>query len=385
VTRSEPQALPGAGRWAAGRRLRSAATIWWAVGFGLSILTIWMVAVTLDRPAPEQYGFRGFEATIALPWGLVGLLIARRRPDHLLGWLLLGISSLLGVQGIVDQYPVLARAGLAPPDTAGLVVWTSAWIWVVPMSGLLIFVPLFFPDGHLPSPRWRPIAWLGSAAVVGVVGVVAAYTAPIGRHPLTRDVSQLVANDWLVVVPFLMFGAASALAVASLVRRFAGAAGEQREQIKWAAWGGVGGVSGLALDFSSSSAAQAIGIATACTGAASVGIAILRYRLYDIDVILSRTFVYGALTAILAGVYTASIALSTRLFSAVTGERSDAAIVVTTLVVVALFTPLKNRLQALVDRRLKPGAAAITIVGPTSDPVLREQFIELHRELHRGG
>jgi hypothetical protein len=126
---------------------------------------------------------------------------------------------------------------------------------------------------------------------------------------------------------------------------------------------------GAAMGFTPFLVGQFVFLATVLFAAAAIAIAILRYRLYEIDLIINRTLVYGALTAILAGVYTASITLSTRLFSSVTGERSDAAIVLTTLIVVSFVTPLKTRLQTIVDREMKAVALARTatpMAGPAN-------------------
>ena len=366
------------------RTSRTIALGLWLLGVALSLATLAMIALTLDRPAPTQWAFRGFEAAVALPWGLVGALIALQRPGHRLGWFFLAIALMAGIQGIVDQYPVLVDAGMAPDTGVEWIRWVSSWIWVTGTGGLLIFVPLLFPDGRLPSARWRPVFGLGVVAMLSIIVLIGSLTRPVGPVPLSRDPTQ-----WglAVAISFLLLGSAVALAVLSLVRRFLRSRGEQREQLKWVAYGGVIGLLGLAFDFSPNQGLQAIGAATAVVGAASVGIAILRYRLYEIDLLINRTIVYGALTAILAGVYTASITLSTRLFSALTGERSDAAIVLTTLIVVALFTPLKNRLQAAVDTRVKPTASLRpTAIGAAPDEAaLAERLRALHDELHGGG
>jgi hypothetical protein len=382
---SEVAVTPAAARPRRFNAAQAVALLVWLFSVALSLATIWIVLVTLDRPAPDQYAFRGFEATLALPWGLVGGLIAVRRPRHRLGWLLLAVAVLAGIQGVVDQYPVLALAGRAPAESAVGIRWLSSWEWVLGMSGLLVFMPLIFPDGHLLSARWRPVLVLSIVAVAGVAAVTGAVTQPVGPYPLTRDVSSLFAANPLLAVPYVLFILSAALAVGSLVLRFGRSQGDQRQQIKWVAYGGVLGALGLGLDFAPNSVAQAIGSSTAFLGAGFVGIAILRYRLYEIDLLINRTFVYGTLTAILAGVYTASIALTTRLFSAITGERSDAAVVLTTLIVVSLFTPLKSRLQSIVDKRLKAphSGMAAALSGEMVPAVTAEQLRALHAEWHR--
>jgi hypothetical protein len=157
----------------------------------------------------------------------------------------------------------------------------------------------------------------------------------------------------LMAAGFVLYVTAAMTAAVSLVLRYRRAPSEQQEQIKWVAYAAVLFALGAVAGLTPLLAGQLFMLATVVFAAAAIAIAILRYRLYEIDLIINRTLVYGALSAVLAGVYTASITLSQRLFMAMTGERSDAAIVLTTLIVAATFTPLKARLQAVVDRRIR--------------------------------
>ena len=316
---------------------------------------VWMILATLDRPTPDQWGFRGFESALALSFGSVGALIATRRPENRVGWLLLLFSVVAGAQGIVNQYPVLAATANPQLPLAEVARWVSAWIWVIPSGGLVAFLPLLFPDGRLLSPRWRLAVLLVLAAMAALIGSIILATRPFGPVPPTTNPApyfDLIGPR--IAIGYGLYLVAISVAVTSVVRRYRRARGDERLQIKWVAFAAVLAAPGAALGMSPILLGQVLFIGVAFFAAAAIGVAILRYRLYEIDIIINRTIVYGALSAILAGVYTASITLSQRVFTAVTGERSDAAIVLTTLIVASTFTPLKLRLQAIVDRRAKP-------------------------------
>jgi hypothetical protein len=227
-------------------------------------------------------------------------------------------------------------------------------------SGLFAFLGLLFPDGRLPSPGWRPFAWLvGAAVAVGSVAV--AYSpgpidslAPI-RNPLgIEGVPNLVAPVEAVVFA-LTLGAALSLLV-----RLRRASGVERQQIKRFAYAAFVLASGAVLSWVISDAVGAgwlrwdIGFAATLVGLAglpvAMGIAILRYHLYDIDLLINRTLVYGSLTAMLVALYLGTIVVLERVFVLLTGQGSTLAVVAATLLIAALFNPLRGRIQALIDR-----------------------------------
>ena len=363
------------------RVARLAATSIWVAIVVLAVVEVWMIAVTVDR-AFEGWGFRGFEAVLSLSFGSVSALIATRRPDNRIGWLLLGTSLIAAVQGIVDQYPVLAEAGDPDLPFAERARWLAAWIWVIPSVVLVSLLPLIFPDGRLLSRRWRAAVLLAVVAVAVQIGSIILATRPFGPLPPTTNITPYFEQlGPRMALGYGLYLAAAAVAAGSLVVRYRRAGGVERQQIKWVAYAAVVGALGAALGLTPIFLGQVFFIATALLASAAIGIAILRYRLYDIDLIINRTIVYGALSAILAGVYTASITLSQRLFMAVTGERSDAAIVLTTLIVASTFTPLKARVQGGVDRRLKAAAIAQSTSGgmphDTAEPGLPAGLDEL--------
>jgi hypothetical protein len=334
---------------------------------GLSLAELWMIAVTLDRPTPDQWSFRGFEVVLGLSFGSVGALVGTRRPGNRVGWLLVSMGLISAVMGIVDQYPVVSDAAPNPLPYAELARWISAWIWVLGAAGLASFVPLFFPDGRLLSARWRVavlLALVATGTLVASIIVVIRPIGPLAASPMVAIVSErLTFFMWAGLILYL---SALAAAAVSLVQRYHYARSDERQQIKWVAYAAVIVAVGAVPGMSPILLGQAFFAAAAAFLAVAIGIAILRYRLYEIDLIINRTLVYGALSAILAGVYTASITLSQRLFMATTGERSDAAIVLTTLIVAATFTPIKTRLQATVDRGIKGPASASSEAGKSS-------------------
>ena len=243
----------------------------------------------------------------------------------------------------------------------------TEWIWAPGLGLILVFLPLLFPDGRPPSRRWRPVGWLGGLCI----GVICALTSIVlwpERGPaLVRpggyagEVEEWRSEflDWMysLTIPVLLLAGLGA--VISLFVRFHRARGSERQQIKWFAsaaalslvWISVlgqstlGGLPGAIVALSSLLVSASIPVA--------VGIAILRHRLYDIDRIINRTLVYGSLTAMLALLYFGSVATTQAIFGALTGqeEQPQLAVVVSTLVIAALFMPLRRRIQSFMDRR----------------------------------
>jgi hypothetical protein len=356
-----------------GRAFKALAAILWLLVLVLAFAELWMIAVTLDRPS-DQWGIRGYEAGLALAFGSMGALVAFRRPRNLIGWIALVVSLVIAIQGIVVQYVVVVEAADASLPGAFVARWISTWIWVLAVGPFLTIFPLTFPNGRLLSRRWRPALVLAFAAIGVQIGVIIVNTQPLGPVPASNNPAVYFAITGMPgAVGYVLLWVAGAVSVSSLVQRYRGAGTEERQQIKWVVYAVVIVAVGAAVGMTPLVLGQFFFLGTAFFAAAAIAIAVLRYRLYEIDVIINRTLVYGALSAVLAGVYTASITLSQRVFMAVTGERSDAAIVLTTLIVAATFTPLKARLQSAVDRRIRtPGPAGYVDPGPNgaaADPL----------------
>jgi MFS family permease len=306
----------------------------------------------------------GFIATVVL-YPLIGALIIQRRPRTRVAWLMIVLGLMIGFALITYAYGVVGQ----PPR--------AAWAFTIPSLVLsqLFFIPaigtvttvilLIYPTDHVVSPRWR---WLGVVAVVGAIaydvgtlfhpGPFDSEVLPGVLNPLGADGNLGAAFGTLADAANVVGLGVLILAVLSLVLRYRRADPIVAAQIRWLALAAVLavsalGVSFLPLDRPLDDLFFGAGLSLLAVMPIAIGIAITRYRLYDIDRLINRALVYGALTAILAGVFTAAVGLAQRLFVAATGQTSDAAIVGTTLVVATLYAPLRKRLEAVVDRRFK--------------------------------
>jgi hypothetical protein len=289
----------------------------------------------------------------------VGGLVAVKRPDHPVGWLLLGSAACYAVGGA----SVSASAPTAGGITLSLLLaWAGSWAWGVGV-GLAVIVLLVFPDGRLPSRRWRPVLWLTA------VGIIAFVTGLGFGSPTVADTS--VPNPFAVGGPFGSALAAlqavfplillmALMAVASILTRFRRASGAQRQQIKWFLYAamivGIGLLAQVPLAIlisdpdAATNASNAILTGTLAALPVAIGIAVLRYRLWDIDRIISRTVTYTLVTVVLASLFSALVlALETVLAPVTAGNAL--AVAASTLLVAGTFQPLRGRVQRLVDRR----------------------------------
>src|SRR5829696_4626677 len=265
----------------------------------------------------------------------------------------------------VAEYAIvtlLAEPGKTPlsrlPGGEAL-AWVSSWLWVSHI-GLFVILALLFPDGGPPSSHWRPFMWV--VGVVVVVGTVAVAVWPktaagfdLTNHPLGIEVATDVVNPVEAILYTLAL-----VAMSSLVVRLRRSKGVERQQVKWFAYAVVVLAISAILAYVVSETLgirwlgwiSSVVVIVGVVGLpVAVGIAILRYRLYNIDLIINRTLVYGALTAILVSLYVGSIVVSQELLRVLTGEGSQLAIVASTLAVAALFAPLRHRIQSFIDRR----------------------------------
>lgn len=336
----------------------------WFVSVLVAALAFGLLLSTISTPVPGHYGFRGFTILYALANATVGALIARRQPRNPVAWLwaIAGVSSAL--MALATEYAVftlIAHPGILPGGVGA--AWLASWVWI-PMVGAAGAQFLLFPGGALPSPRWRIALGLIIAATAATLAAHLVVPGPLAQfefvdNPFTvPGVSALAAE---ARGPTLLIAAVLTLAGAgALIQRYRHEALEERRQIRLVVTAIAVFAVILVLDaaFRGTRAVEVITVLAGLAVPLTTGVAILRYRLYEIDSFIGRAIVYGALTAILAGAYTATVALFQRLFIALTGESSDAAIVVTTLLLVSAFTPVKNWLQAWVDRTFNaPGSA----------------------------
>ena len=305
-------------------------------------------------------------ATLTLAFSVVGALIASHRPGNSVGWIFCAAALFQGLS--ISGYEYATYALVTKPGSLPLgaeASWLAQWIWAPGLGLILVFLPLLFPNGRPPSRRWRPVVWLGvlSIGLNFVMAVILLWPergpALVGPEgPAEEGTSQTM----FVVVEFAAFPMmvlAGFGAVVSLFARFRRVRGDERQQIKWFASASVlslvfvfswnflldaeGDLLQASLALASIVFAPAVPIATA--------IAILKYRLYDIDRLINRTLVYGALTASLVLVYVVGVVSLQAVFRALTGQESQLAVVASTLVIATLFVPLRRGVQGVVDRR----------------------------------
>ncbi|MDQ3603593.1 MAG: hypothetical protein M3385_07025 [Actinomycetota bacterium] len=302
---------------------------------------------------------------------LVGALIASRRPRNAIGWLLLADGLLWMFLGMTDYYAVygVARPGSVPFPVGVAGINNFMWVPAVGLLGTYVF--LLFPDGMLPSGRWRPLAWLSGLVIVLLCIGVGLAPGPLQNLGGIRNPFGLKGYPWVetatyIVLPLLPM--CMLASVFSLVIRYRRSRGEERQQIKWIAFAAsyVGLLYLIAMVFAFVFPSGAwfqpgsplwldlLGYAALISFTLvpiAVGFAVLRYRLYEIDIIINRTLVYGSLTISLALVYAGLVVSLQFLFRALTGGDSQLVIVASTLVIAALFNPLRRRIQSFIDRR----------------------------------
>ena len=341
-------------------------------GFALALLTM-NVADPVMRPSVGGIdGLLIFLPFLAFP--IVGALVASKRPRNPIGWICLtaGLFWMLIVLG--DQSTAYGLATTGSPPGPVMLDALTLFAWVPPVGLLGAFMVMLFPDGRLPSRRWRPLAWFSGVAIL--LASVALELEP-GRLPYrggVRNPLGIEGHPWIQVVAvicILLLPLCIIASAFSLISRYRRSSREVRQQIKWlalaASFVGVtylsALISGLFLAPDSlftegkspawvSLLFNAVLISYAGIPTA-IGIAILKYRLYDIDILINRTLVYGSLTATLAAFYFAGVAATQTTFRAITGQEQQPqlAVVISTLAIAALFGPLRRRIQIVIDRR----------------------------------
>jgi len=325
----------------------------------------------------------------AMLWFVViGALIVGRHERHPIGWMFCLTALSFAAAAFAQSYAIVALTAQHRGLPAGeLMAWLGFWISMPGTAVIALFLPLLFPDGRLPSRRWRPVAW--AAGVLAVIAVLDTMFKP-ASYPgfaLVRNPLGIYAwdglFDFLDVATDIVFVLLIVLTAVALLDRMRRAGPEERLQIRWFVFAGCIVVLGFISDTLHGIVPGIEDVSVVLTVAAvtalpvAVGIAILRYRLYEIDVIINRTLVYGLLTAVLAGLYTGALALFQRLFVAITGQGSDFAIVMTLFVLATVFTPIKTSLQSAVDARLRTTPAPSSSSSTGLDDLMK--LAELHR------
>jgi hypothetical protein len=312
------------------------------LAWSLWALTVIGLAVALALPsaeADEDVWSLVASFVFALSFATVGALVASRRPENPIGWIMCGAGLAYAVGGVSVAYVESTLAGGDDDLVETIADWVSGWVWMVGIGPAATFLVLLFPSGRLPSPRWRPVAWMAAGALTLIVAGIASGV----------DLAAGLGS-------FLVLLAALAC-VASLVFRFRRARGAERRQLKWLTYAAaIAGSVLLLIIVGEATAGMSDELSNTLVSVSvaalpvSMGVAILRHGLFDIDVVINRTLVYGALTAALVGAYVGSVLLLELALSPLT-EESDLAIAGSTLAVAALVRPLRSRIQALVDRR----------------------------------
>jgi hypothetical protein len=362
------------------RRLAAASWLAWLLAalslamYAAAFVFAFLALGVADPVKPVSIGNIGgllvYLPLLAFP--IVGALIASKRPRNAIGWVCL-VSGLFwmgfALQDGSNAYE-LARTG-AVSSSVTLDALTQA-IWVMPVGLLGVYTVLLFPDGRLPSRRWRPFAWFAGATMVLIQVTFVFAPGHLEGHPGVRNPFGLEQYPWLklvAVLGVLLLPLCILISAFSLALRYRRSGAEVREQIKWLAFAalivGVTYLSVLVLGIFFVPTLVSGGDKTpvwyslllsfmliSFAGVPiAIGFAVLKYRLYDIDVVINRALVYGPLTVMLALIYFGGVVGTQAVLRALTGQESTLAVVASTLLIAALFNPLRRRIQYFIDRR----------------------------------
>jgi hypothetical protein len=357
---------------ATGARGRGSGAIAWLAwlvsGFAIACACAGLLLLFLNGVAvgSMEFDYSAVGVVLGISFSAVGGVISARRPGNPIGWLFLIVGLSQGFDSFDTQYAryaLVTNPGSLP--AAAIMAWMASWTYVPGLGLAATLTLLLFPTGRLPSPRWRWVPWAVVVSIALMAVPPAVILWPLRGAALVGDADPgRIAGAWLLRIQDLglfvtvvcMF--ASAI---SLVFRFRRAGGRERRQLKWLTYGGVLFVFVFALSLFVPRPVRESGLWPVASVVllltvypsipVAVGVAILKDRLYDIDLIINRTLVYGSLTVLLATTYFGGIVVLQRLFIALTGQKSTLAVVASTLLIAALFSPLRRFVQAFIDRR----------------------------------
>jgi hypothetical protein len=352
-------------------------SIWWIGGLaGLLILISLLGQLFGPWSGPQGKGLGSIgprDWLAAIVFTAIGGRVAAHQPRNPIGWLLLAIGA----------SDAIAVASGTYADAFIVVGWLRQWAWW-PAYGLLPLVLLLFPDGRLPSRRWRLAAWaIGAGLIIPTLGLaLAALDAPTD---LVTSEGPKPHSGWaeaaLFVVAFglLLTAASWSAVIAGLVRRWRRARGDERQQLKWLLAASAVALIALALEFFmegfwNQPSLWLTGAVGAAAVPAAVGVAVLKYHLYDIDRIINRTLVYALLTALLGAVYTGVVLVLVQISGGIATKPPSWAVASATLAVAALFQPARRRIQAAVDRRFNRRKYSATRTIEAYSVRLRDQL-----------
>jgi hypothetical protein len=330
-----------------------------AVSLMMTALGFLFLIASHSRTGAPVFDYWLLNTVIAVSFSPVGAIIAPRLPPrNPIGWLFCAIGLFGAMRLFVAEYAIatlLAAQDSWPSALPGgeAFAWISSWVWVVHF-GPFIFLALLFPDGRLPSPRWRPFAALVALVVAGGTVAVALWPETAARFDSVNSPLGIEVANVINPVETILY-ALALTAAASLLVRLIRSKGIERQQVKWFA---LANRTTLAYVVSEAMDVLWLGwigsvlvIASIVSLPVAMSIAILRYRLYQIDTLINRTLVYGSLTATLVALYFVGIVVLQRLFVLLTGQESTLAVVASTLLIAALFSPLRRTIQFFIDRR----------------------------------
>jgi hypothetical protein len=328
-----------------------------------SLLAVWTAVVAALVVLSTVNGtFRPDAFTDSVPlllafasFVVVGALIVRHRPGNAVGWMFAAIALLAVLGALGEEYAIFASARHLPGPV--LAAWFASWAWYPTLALTLVFTPLLFPTGRLLSPRWRLVAWPAAAVMAAITGLAAL------QQTIELAPGRMVANPFglagvenpedsrLGAVLFPLLGPLVLAAFASLVVRFRRSRGDERQQLKWITFAAALLPLTFAGDLLPDTAGNLLFAVVVSFLPVAAGVAILRYRLYEIDRLINRTLVYGLLSALLAGIYAALVLVGGELSGGVADDPPSWAVAGATLAVAALFQPARRRIQQVVDRR----------------------------------
>jgi hypothetical protein len=350
-----------------GKSARAAAWLSWAVcalTLVLTALSVVLLAWNVSRPNTPIYDYWLENTIFPVSFSIIGAIISSRLPANPVGWLFCAAALISAVAHLCAEYAtyaLLAHPGSLPAGVA--LGWLSYWVWI-PFIGCLALSLLLFPDGRLPPGKgWRWLAWLVVLSTIGGAAWLALSPGAMVNLGAVRNPLGIEGlPDGYKPVQTIVFALLFVVAVSTLVLRLRRATGIERQQIKWPAFAAVIATGCSVLQYTISDAvglpwlewaAYMVSIVALVGFPISLGIAMARYRLYEIDVIINRSLVYGLLSAMLVTIYFGGVTIIQVIFRVLTGQEQQPqlAVVVSTLAIAALFNLLRRRVQALVDRR----------------------------------
>jgi hypothetical protein len=338
-----------------------------AWGAALLVLLVYVVGICangwLERRLGLQSEHPAEDVVLFVGFGLfaaVGSLLVAKRPDNPIGWIMSANALIVGIFPACESYAAYVMSTSGQPDALAVVgVWANSWYWYLLLALTFIYLPLLFPDGRLLSRRWLPVAVVPAIGVAGIA-ILGALTETLRGQTFDYRIDNPIGIEGLGYVEdlqaFAVLGGGALVvgtvgAVSSVVVRFRRSRGTERQQLKWFLYAAAPIVAFPAIE------SLPVIVSGLLTGwvlvglPAAIGIAVLRYRLYEIDLVINRTLVYGPLTAMLVLVYFGGVVGLQAALRTLTGQESTLPVVASTLAIAVLFSPLLRRVQGFVDQR----------------------------------